>query len=75
MRLTQRSFPNALGSSVELLTEGGYGRRQIYELVQNGADAALDGESLKAMREFPWFTPGTVCTAANQGEPITRTRR
>ena len=49
------------------IAEGGYGRRQIYELVQNGADAALDGGLSDARVSVD---TGTVCTAKS-GEPIT----
>jgi superfamily II DNA or RNA helicase len=46
--------------------EGGYGRRQLYELAQNGADALIDdpGGRIEVM-----LTDGAFY-CANQGEPI-----
>jgi len=51
------------------IAEGGYGRRQIYELVQNGADAALDGGLSDARVSVVHTGDSLYC--ANQGEPIT----
>ena len=51
------------------IAEGGYGRRQIYELVQNGADAALDGGLSDARVSVVYTGDSLYC--ANQGEPIT----
>ncbi len=51
------------------VAEGGYGRRQIYELVQNGADAALDGGLSDARVEVVLANDALYC--ANEGDPIT----
>ena len=51
------------------IAEGGYGRRQIYELVQNGADAALDDDLSDARVSVVYTGDSLYC--ANQGEPIT----
>lgn len=52
------------------IAEGGYGRRQIYELVQNGADAALDAGLTEARIAVVLTADALYC--ANQGDPITR---
>ena len=46
--------------------QGGYGRRQIYELVQNGADALLDvkGHQIKVV------LTEEALYCANEGEPV-----
>ncbi len=48
------------------ITEGGYGRRQIYELVQNAADQMLDGSSGR----IHVLLTNDALYCANQGEPI-----
>jgi superfamily II DNA or RNA helicase len=50
------------------MAQGGYGRRQIYELVQNGADALLGTPS----GTVQIVLTATVLYAANGGRPITR---
>ena len=51
------------------IAEGGYGRRQIYELVQNGADAALDAGLDSARIAVVLTSEALYC--ANEGDPIT----
>ncbi len=51
------------------IAEGGYGRRQIYELVQNGADAALEA-GLQCARISVVLTDDALY-CANEGDPIT----
>ena len=51
------------------IAEGGYGRRQLYELVQNGADAALDAGLTAARIAVVLTSDALYC--ANQGNPIT----
>ncbi len=51
------------------IAEGGYGNRQLYELVQNGSDAALDGGLSGAPLSIVLTNDNLYC--ANQGEPIT----
>lgn len=46
--------------------QGGYGRRQIYELVQNGADALIGTEGGK----IHLMLTDTALYCANEGEPI-----
>jgi superfamily II DNA or RNA helicase len=46
--------------------QGGYGRRQIYELVQNGADALIEEEGGKI---YVLLTDSALY-CANEGEPI-----
>ncbi len=50
------------------ITEGGYGRRQIYELIQNGADALFEGGS--SGRVHVLLTPHALY-CANEGAAIT----
>lgn len=49
------------------IAEGGYGRRQLYELIQNGADAILVGDN--GWRVEVVLTEGALY-CANQGAPI-----
>lgn len=49
--------------------QGGYGRRQVYELVQNGADALLGQSSAPAGRIDVVLTDGCLY-CANEGQPI-----
>ena len=54
-------------ANIELATaEGGYGRRQVYELVQNGADALVkrDGGRISVV------LTDTALYCANEGEPV-----
>lgn len=54
-------------ANIEVATaQGGYGRRQIYELVQNGADALTNGHSGRI--EVLLTREALYC--ANEGEPI-----
>ena len=54
-------------ANIELATaQGGYGRRQIYELVQNGADALIRGNGGKI--EVLLTAGALYC--ANEGQPI-----
>lgn len=54
-------------ANIELATaQGGYGRRQIYELVQNGADALILGAGGKIQ---VLLTPEALY-CANEGQPI-----
>lgn len=54
-------------TNIEIATaQGGYGRRQIYELVQNGADAMTDG---RGGRIHVLLTPDAMY-CANEGDPI-----
>src|SRR3954449_548617 len=47
-------------------TEGGYGRRQIWELIQNGADELIDD---RGQVEVVLTADHLYC--ANQGKPVT----
>jgi len=51
------------------IAEGGYGRRQIYELVQNGADAILQHGGAVGGRIEVVLTPSALY-CANEGAPI-----
>ena len=51
------------------IAEGGYGRRQLYELIQNGSDAALDGGASQARIEVVLTEGALYC--ANEGAGIT----
>ncbi len=54
-------------ANLEITTsEGGYGRKQIYELIQNGADALLD-----APGRIQVVLTQTCLYVANEGGPIT----
>lgn len=50
------------------ITEGGYGRRQVYELVQNGADALLESGT-RGRIHVVLTRDAMYC--ANEGAPIT----
>lgn len=50
------------------ITEGGYGRRQVYELIQNGADALLEGG---ARGRIHVLLTSDAMYCANEGAPIT----
>ena len=55
-------------ANIELATsQGGYGRRQIYELVQNGADAMVDDGDGR----IKVILTDDALYCANEGEPIT----
>lgn len=72
-----RKMLNAYGQQPRLVEEhanierataqGGYGRRQIYELVQNGADALLGVEG----HQIQVVLTADSLYCANEGEPIT----
>src|SRR5436305_5132540 len=47
-------------------TEGGYGRRQVWELIQNGADEMLDEPGRVEV-----VLTGDYLYCANQGNPVT----
>ena len=49
------------------IAEGGYGRRQIYELVQNGADAMLGTQG----KRIEVVLSNDYLYCANEGESIT----
>ena len=54
-------------ANIELATaQGGYGRRQIYELVQNGADALMDKDGGR----IHVVLTDTALYCANEGEPV-----
>ncbi|MGE2731764.1 DEAD/DEAH box helicase [Mycolicibacterium vaccae] len=50
----------------ESIAEGGYGHRQVYELVQNGADAMVH----RAGGRIEVVLTGTHLYCANEGDPI-----
>jgi superfamily II DNA or RNA helicase len=50
------------------ITEGGYGRRQVYELIQNGADALLES-GRRGRMHLVLTSDALYC--ANEGAPIT----
>jgi superfamily II DNA or RNA helicase len=53
--------------AIEISTaEGGYGRKQLYELIQNGADALVHGAGRVAVRLLD-----DVLYCANEGAPLT----
>ncbi|MEK6465725.1 sacsin N-terminal ATP-binding-like domain-containing protein [Pseudonocardia alni] len=57
----------AQDGAIEISTaEGGYGRKQLYELIQNGADALVGGNGRIAVR----LTDDTLY-CANEGSPLT----
>lgn len=65
-----RSQPRLVNEHANIeraVAEGGYGRRQLYELVQNGADAVLEAGS--AGRITVVLT-GEALYCANEGAPI-----
>ena len=65
-----REDPNRVLSDANLevtTAEGGYGRKQIYELIQNGADALLGGPG-----RIEVLLSRDVLYVANQGSAITR---
>lgn len=67
-----RSQPRAVAEHANIeraVAEGGYGRRQLYELVQNGADAVLEGGT--AGRITVVLTDEALY-CANEGAPIDR---
>lgn len=54
-------------ANIEIATaQGGYGRRQIYELVQNGADALIDGKTGR----IDVLLTDEALYCANEGAPV-----
>lgn len=51
--------------------EGGYERRQVYELVQNGADALLQTKELHGSGRIQVLLTREALYCANEGAPIT----
>lgn len=55
-------------ANIEIATaQGGYGRRQVYELVQNGADALIGHENGR----IHIILTDAALYCANQGDPVT----
>lgn len=57
------------------ITEGGYGHRQLFELIQNGADAilgALTGEESANAQRIEVVLTRSALYVANEGTPVDR---